>query len=72
MTFQDRKLLKRLADRIRTDRSFARAVAADPAKMLSRWRLSAAHRSALGALALVVAAGVETASVSGAIIARWW
>jgi hypothetical protein len=72
VTLQERNLLKRLADRLRTDREFARSVAADPTTTLSRWRLSAAHRSALSALALVVAAGVESTAVSGAIIARWW
>jgi hypothetical protein len=72
MTANTQNLLKRLADRLRTDPTFARSVATDPEKALSRWRLAAAHRAALSALALVVAAGVDPAAVSGAVIARWW
>lgn len=59
MSSHERLRLRRLADRLRADQSFARAVVADPARALARHALTAAQLAAVTSLALtlIVATG---------------
>lgn len=62
MQTRERMTLKRIADRMRTDSAFLRAVAADPAQALATFGLRPAQMTAAGALALSLSGGARLAS----------
>lgn len=71
MQTRERMTLKRLADRLRTDSAFLRAVAADPARALATLGLRPAQVTAAGALALSLNGGLPVKS-GGTTTNQFW
>lgn len=73
MTTRERSLLRRLAQRLQTDRDFLSAVLADPAKALASFGLRPAQVAAAGSLALMLAHGGPAERNAGPSSGQpWW
>jgi hypothetical protein len=73
MTARERSLLKRLAERLQTDRDLLTAVLADPAGALAAFGLRPAQVAAAGSLALMLSHGGRTEQHTGPDEGEgWW